>query len=586
MKDEPVSWTTGFALSIFCRTEPMTVSFRLAGRTLVSSLVMVLCFQGCLWLTLASATAAELAANLQSQEQGQALANKLPNVVLILADDLGWRDLACTGSTFYETPNLDRLAAKSMRFTQGYAACQVCSPSRAAIMTGKFPARMKTTDWFGAAAGVEWKRNTKLLPASYVAQLPLQDVTLAEAFRSSGYRTFFAGKWHLGGAGSFPEDHGFDVNIGGHHRGSPPSGFFSPYGNPKMTDGPAGESLPIRLGQETAGFIKQNSDRPFFAMLSFYSVHAPLQTSKSLWEKYREKAASLQQPDRRFIIDRTLQPVRQVQDHPLYAGMVQAMDEAVGLVLKQLEDSGLENHTIVVFTSDNGGVSAGDGVATSNLPLRGGKGRQWEGGIREPFFIWAPGFKQGECSTPVIATDLFPTLLDLTGLQLLSQQHVDGVSLRPLLERNKIADRDLYWHYPHYGNQGGEPSAIIRRGDLKLIYYFEDKRSELYDLNIDPSEMFDFANDRKAESDELRVALLNWLQEVEANMPTTNPNYDPEGWADEMEKLKTVRLMNLERQHAGFLDPKFQPNAKSENGGWWDQPSRSSSGVSGENSEK
>ena len=281
-----------------------------------------------------------------------------PNVLFILADDLGWRDLSIEGSEFYESPNIDRIAKSGMRFTRGYAACQVCSPSRAAIMTGKAPARLKITDWIGAGEEEGWKRNTKLLPPKYVHNLPHDDVSLAEAFKEAGYRTFFAGKWHLGGEGSFPDDHGFEINIGGHHRGSPPGGFFAPYKNPKMEDGPPGESLPVRLGQETAKFIDEHKDEPFLAYLAFYQVHAPIQTTPELWAKYQKKAQQLPKVESRFIIDRT-SPVRQVQDHPVYAGMIEAMDDGVGLALEALDRNGLTDNTIIVFTSDNGGCLRG-----------------------------------------------------------------------------------------------------------------------------------------------------------------------------------------------------------------------------------
>lgn len=487
-----------------------------------------------------------------------------PNVLFILADDLGWRDLSVEGSTFYESPNIDRIANAGMRFTQGYAACQVCSPSRASIMTGKYPARHGITDYIGAAAGTDWKRNTRLLPADYARELASEDVTLAEAFREAGYRTFFAGKWHLGGEGSLPEDHGFEINFGGHHRGSPPGGFFAPYKNPKLEDGPPGESLPLRLGRETARFIDDHADVPFFAYLSFYSVHAPIQSTKALWSKYRQKAERMPTPESRFIIDRT-SPVRQVQDHPVYAGMIEAMDSAVGLALAALDRNGLMNNTIIVFTSDNGGVSAGDGKATSNLPLRGGKGRQWEGGIREPYYIVWPGVaKPGStCDVPVIGTDFYPTLLDMAGLPQRPTQHVDGVSLVPLLKGGTIAERPLYWHYPHYGNQGGEPSAIIRDGDWKLIHYYEDGRDELYNLSQDPGEQSDLATAHPGRVTDLRGRLLTWLEETGAKRPVTNPNFDHAAYLREKIETREKILPRLEAQAANFLNPDYSPN------GWW-----------------
>ena len=307
-----------------------------------------------------------------------------PNVLFILADDLGRQDLTIEGSKYYETPHIDSIAKSGMRFEYGYSACQVCSPSRASIMTGKVPARHGVTDWIGAKTGTAWNRNDRVLPPGYTHHLVHEDTTLAEAFKAGGYTTFFAGKWHIGGKGSFPEDHGFDINIGGHHAGSPPGGFFAPYTNPKMKSGPDGESLPIRLAAETSKFIESNAFGPFFAFLSFYSVHGPIQTTPDLWKKYRDKAAAAgPAPEERFLIDRTL-PVRQVQDCPIYAGMMQSMDTAVGNVLTTLKKLDLAKNTIVVFTSDNGGVTSGDAFSTAALPFRGGKGRQWEGGLRAP----------------------------------------------------------------------------------------------------------------------------------------------------------------------------------------------------------
>ncbi len=488
-----------------------------------------------------------------------------PNVVFILADDLGWRDLSVAGSEFYESPHVDRIANEGMRFMRGYAACQVCSPSRASIMTGKYPARLNITDWIGAAAGTDWKRNTRLLPAQYERHLPHDDLSIAEAFRKSGYRTFFAGKWHLGGDGSFPEDHGFEINVGGHHRGSPPGGFFSPYKNPKMNDGPTGESLPIRLGEEAASFIEQHQDEPFFCFLSFYSVHAPLQTTHQLWDKYRQKAIRNPKPDSRFIIDRTT-PVRQVQDHPVYGGMVEAMDTGIGKVLTTLDRLNLTENTIVVFTSDNGGVSAGDGKATSNLPLRGGKGRQWEGGIREPYYIRWPGVvKSGSrSSVPVIGTDFYPTLLELAGLPLQPKQHVDGISLVPLIRGETTKRRDLFWHYPHYGNQGGEPSAIILSDDWKLIHYYEDGRRELYQITEDVGEQHDKADTHPDKVKQLGQRLEAWLAETDAKMPTDNPNFSEDRAEQNRQRIRNRDLPNLEAAAANVLKKSWLPNPT-----WW-----------------
>lgn len=492
---------------------------------------------------------------------------KQPNVVFILADDLGWRDLSVEGSEYYESPHIDRIANEGTRFTQGYATCQVCSPSRASLMTGKYPARVDISNYIGAAEREAWKRNTKLLPPAYAHHLPHSETTLAEAFKEAGYKTFFAGKWHLGSEGSHPDDHGFDINIGGHHRGSPPGGFFSPYDNPRMEDGPIGEYLPIRLGQETADFIESHKDEPFFAYLSFYMVHAPIQTTQALWEKYRLKAQSMPKAQTRFIVDRTT-PIRQVQDNPLYAGMVEAMDDGVGLVLETLDRLGLEDNTIIVFTSDNGGVSAGDGKATSNLPLRGGKGRQWEGGIREPFYIKWPGAPASgtTISTPVIGTDFYPTLLEIAGIPARPEQHLDGVSLAPLLKGGKIADRNLYWHYPHYGNQGGEPSSIIRKGDWKLIHYYEDRRTELYNLELDPSEQTNIVSVYPELSQELRAQLTKWLDEVGATYPYPNPNYDAIQYAKDEIRIREVDMPKLETDHAAYHDEDWTPPR-----GWWEK---------------
>lgn len=492
-------------------------------------------------------------------------ASDRPNVVLILVDDMGLHDLSVEGSKFYRSPHIDQLARDGVRFTQGYATCRVCSPSRASIQLGKFTARHGVTNWIGAASGMQWKRDDRLLPAEYVHELPHDDVSLAEAMREGGYKTFFAGKWHLGGDGSLPTDHGFDINVGGHHRGSPPGGFFSPYNNPEMENGPPGESLPLRLADDTADFIRSHRDEPFFAMLSFYSVHAPVQTTRELWSKYQQAAPPLPEGAQRFKIDRTL-PVRQVQDHPVYAGMVEVTDTAVGRVLKALDEAGIAGSTIVIFTSDNGGVSSGDAYATSNLPLRGGKGRQWEGGIREPYYIRYPAITKANstCDVPVTGADFYPTILDLCGLPARASQHLDGVSLTPLLKGESIDARPLYWHYPHYDNQGGEPSSILRAGDWKLIHYYDDGRNELYNLRIDGQEESDLSRSFPDRTRKMAEQLMSWLDSVDAKYPVPDPRYDPVRTEAKFHRAQTVLKARLEKTHAEMLQPDWKPNAN-----WW-----------------
>jgi arylsulfatase A-like enzyme len=495
-----------------------------------------------------------------------------PNIVYIIADDLGWRDLGADGSSFYESPHIDRIAHEGMRFTQGYANCQVCSPSRASILTGKYTPRHGVTDYIGAPSGKDWRRlerHTKLLPSEYEHGLKDDETTFVEVLRRSGYRTFFAGKWHLGSAKKCPENFGFEINKGGWEAGSPVGGYFSPYENPKLEDGPPGECLPLRLAKETVDFIEKNADENFLAFLSFYSVHAPIQTSKDRWERFRKKACSQDKnPDNRFIFDRTL-PVRQVQDCPIYAGMIEAMDDAVGMVLDALDRLELSENTVVCFTSDNGGVSSGDAYSTSNLPLRGGKGRQWEGGIREPFYIKAPGVTEAgaTCDVPVTGMDFYPTFLDMADIQIPENQDIDGISLLPLLRGEKaeqIRQRDLFWHYPHYGNQGGEPSSIIRSGEWKLIHYYEDGRDELYNLADDPGEKDDVSAEQLELTDGLRSRLDSWLEEAGAKYPEPDPEYDPEKEEKRLGALEAELMPKLEEQHAEYLDSEWQPDED-----WW-----------------
>ncbi len=452
------------------------------------------------------------------------------NFIFFLADDLGWRDLGCCGSTFYETPHLDRLAREGMRFTEAYAACPVCSPTRVSIMTGKYPVRLATTDWFGAPQPENAHKHptgTKpLLPAPYLDRLPLEETTFAEVFREAGYRTFFAGKWHLGGEGFHPEDQGFEVNKGGYEKGSPPS-YFSPYDNPKLSDGPEGEYLPERLARESAAFLENVGDAPFLLFHSLYLVHTPLRAREDLIRKYEEKARQMSAEGPEFLPEGD-RMARQVQNHAVFAAMVEAMDEAVGTVLDALERSGLAQNTAVIFTSDNGGLSTSEGAPTSNVPLRAGKGWLYEGGIRVPMLVKWPGVAApgSVCERPVTSTDFYPTMLAIAGLPLIPEQHCDGMSFAPLLRGDTNApDRGpMFWHYPHYGNQGAFPGAAVRLGDYKLIEFFEDNHVELYNLKRDLGERHNLAEAMPEKTAELRALLHAWQRECGARFPTPNPN--------------------------------------------------------------
>ena len=491
-----------------------------------------------------------------------------PNILFILTDDLGYTDLSCMGSKYYETPNIDQIARSGMVFTNGYATCQVCSPSRASILTGKFPARHGITDWIGAPSGEKWrdsKQFNQLLPPEYVHSLPKEYVTLPEALKEVGYKTFFAGKWHLGDKGSWPEDHGFDINKGGWDAGGPKGGYFSPYENPNLTDGPDGENLEMRLAAETVKFMKENKGQPFLAYLSFYAVHGPIQTTHEKWTKYRDKAEKAGIAETGFAMERRL-PYRLHQDNPIYAGLVESMDDAVGKVLNALKELGLDKNTIVIFTGDNGGVTSGDCFSTNNSPLRAGKGYQWEGGIREPYFISVPWLKSAgkKCDAPVSGTDFYPTILDLAGLPLRPDQHNDGVSVLPLLKGEKLAERELIWHYPHYGNQGGDPSSIIRKGDWKLIHYYEDGHDELYNLKTDLSEKKDVSGENPKIAQQLKADLFDYLNKVGAKFPEKDPEYSAEAERTYLDGIVKNRIPQLEQQRLNFLSKDFDPKNN-----WW-----------------
>lgn len=450
------------------------------------------------------------------------------NFIFFLADDLGYHDVGFNNpDTFYETPNLDALAASGMVFTDFYAASQVCSPTRASIMTGKYPARLDTTNYFSG------RRNETFQAAEFQTVMPSEEVTIAEALKEHGYQTFFAGKWHLGGQGHLPTDQGFDINKGGGDNGHPRS-FFSPYRNVEnLGDGPEGEFLTDRLASESIDFLEgvAKGDAPFLLYHSFYQVHTPLQAPETLVAKYEAKAKKLGIDDEAGSFDSEKErqvwanteeqrKVRIRQDHATYAAMVEAMDTAVGRILNRLDELDLRRNTAVVFMSDNGGLSTSEGHPTSNLPLRGGKGWMYEGGIREPVVIRWPGVTASgtRCNVPLVSNDFYPTMLEMAGLPLKPEQHVDGRSFVPLL-RNPFAKFDrgpIFFHYPHYSNQGGFPASAVRKGDYKLIQDLEDGAYELYQLSTDEGEHNNLEQLEPELATELASELDAWRKEVDA----------------------------------------------------------------------
>ncbi len=460
-----------------------------------------------------------------------------PNFVFILLDDMGWRDLSCCGSEFYETPNVDRLAAEGMRFTDGYAACPVCSPTRASILTGRYPARVGVTNFIGGHT------RGRLIDAPYTDHLPLEETSLASALKRGGCNTYHVGKWHLGGEPFWPEEHGFDANVAGCHWGLPNNGYFSPWGNPRLEDGPQGRYLAARLTDAATRLIRGNGEAPFFLYLAYYSVHVPIQAKQPHIERFERKAREMgldgirtHEAGEHFPCehkkDRRVQR-RLVQSHPIYAGMIQSVDENVGRLLDTLDELGLSENTVVFFTSDNGGLATAEGAPTCNLPLAEGKGWMYEGGTREPLLVRWPGHTApgSTCAEPVTSPDFYPTILQMAGLPADPEQHCDGLSIVPLLEGSDGLDREaIYWHYPHYGNQGGTPGSSVRAGDWKLIEFFQDGRLELYNLREDPGEDENVARRESHRTERLHKMLLRWREEMEAVIPEPNPEYDPADW--------------------------------------------------------
>lgn len=468
-----------------------------------------------------------------------------PNVIFILADDLGWMDLGCYGSSFYETPNLDQLAREGVRFTNAYAACPVSSPTRVSIQTGRYPARVHVTDWipgkYDYTKGL-MQKVCPVLPPDYNYNMPLEEFTIAEAMKDGGYKTIHIGKWHCcEDSIYYPQYQGYDINIGGCWMGSPKAEgyYFTPYNNPMLPDGPAGEYLTDRLGDECIKQIRANKDKPFFINMDFYQVHTPLMAKEEKIRYFQEKydrmrldtlTTFIEHPD---YVDKQPFPAklfteRIVQSNVTYAAMIASMDENIGKIINELKAQGLYDNTIIFFMSDNGGLSTSEGSATSNRPLRGGKGFMYEGGIREPLIVCGPGVKGKDRITDmtVTSTDFYPTILEMTGLPAQPKQHLDGKSFVSVLKGETNFERGpIFWHYPHYPNQGGRPSGAIRSGNYKLIKFYDNGETELYDLSKDISEKHNLTSEQPQLANQLKQQFDQWLKDVDASMPTPNPAF-------------------------------------------------------------
>lgn len=460
-----------------------------------------------------------------------------PNILLILVDDLGWRDLGCYGSTFYETPHIDRLCAQGMRFTDAYAAAPVCSPTRASILTGKYAATLSLTDWIDWGGFVHPARG-KLIDAPYMDHLPLHEWSLAKALRAVGYHAWHVGKWHLGGEAYYPDRHGFENNIGGCAWGLPTYSYRSPWNIPTLVNGAAGEDLTDRLTDEAIRLIHVNDERSFFLNVWHYAVHTPLGAPPELIQKYTAKAQALGLDQQAALVEGAYFPCehkrdqritrRTVQGNPVYAAMVEHLDHNIGRLLQALDDAGLDEQTVVIFTSDNGGLATAEGAPTSNVPLTEGKGWTHEGGLRVPLIVRWPGtVAPGSTSNvPVTSPDLYPSILEAAHVLIPAAQQCDGISLLPLLHQTGIVDREaIFWHYPHYGNQGGTPSAAVRSGAYKLIEFFEDRRLELYNLDDDIGETHDLAAKHPNIVVHLHALLADWREQTEASTPAPNLQY-------------------------------------------------------------
>lgn len=445
---------------------------------------------------------------------GTLSAQKKPNFVFLLVDDLGWGDFGCYGATFYETPHIDKLAKDGMLFTNAYAACTVCSPSRAAILSGQYPARLHLTDWIAGHNNPK----AKLAIPDWKMKLDHERVLLPEALKSAGYATAFLGKWHLMPIRQkdfnehYPADHGFDLNVGGREWGQPkgPGKYFSPFGMPGLDDGKKGDFLTDKLTDAAVDFLEKEKDDPFLLYFSYYTLHSPIMAPPALVKKYSEKAKIFDNKN-----DENLNPKR--------AGMVEALDNSVGRIVTKLEELGIADNTVIILTGDNGGD-----YDNTTAGLRDFKGFSHEGAVREPFVVKWPGkIAPGTtCDEMVIGTDFYPTMLEMADLPAKPEEHKDGVSILPLLDgSSKTLERDtLFWHYPHYHRT--LPYGAIRQGNWKLIEFFEDGRLELFDLQKDPFEENNLAEKEPEKAVSLLATLREWRKEVGAQMMTPNPKYE------------------------------------------------------------
>lgn len=443
------------------------------------------------------------------------------NVLLIHVDDLGATDLGVFGSDFYETPNLDQLAKEGMRFTQSYAAASICSPSRAALMTGKYPARIGITDWIRAkfqgysTSGLQGEyeefADKTLKTPKIQGFLPLEEQTIAERLKPLGYTSLHVGKWHLGEEGMHPEDQGFDINIGGNDLGQPPS-YFDPYQpqTPRefyqiknLPSRKKGEFLTDRESDEIIGFLSRNHEKPFFVHWAPYAVHTPIMGPEDLVEKYRQKSPGQQR-------------------NPVYAALIENLDQNVGKLLDYLNQTGLRKNTLVIFTSDNGGLIGNPAQpVTWNIGLRAYKGYPYEGGIRIPTLVSLPGQipSNATSSEPTISMDWVSTILEALGEEP-NQEGLEGSSLWPILTgKIEKLDRDLFWHFPHYREPDVTPHTLVRSGEFKLIYYFEEGNTELFNLKDDPMEEHDLSDKMPELVIQLTEKIQTWWEETGARLP-------------------------------------------------------------------